>query len=346
MKPLSLLQTTFYTLGTLVLIVICMIQGQFILIPLAFSLLFAMLFNPAIKWLKKYVKNHTLAYFMTAIGFVASITIPFYFLAGEVTTLFSELSSEKFNVNNVLDKIIALLKENDLYSPALLDQATAGVGDGVQYIGSIIGDILTGSSNFFIYIILAIVFAYFLTSYVDDFKRILLSEVGGKNRAKWQEVMTSAPDIVRSYLGGTLIVMVILAILNGIVFAIIGVEFAIVWGLLIGLLAIIPYVGSAIGVILPMVYSFVQTGSTSQPLAIFIAFIIIQQIEGNFLTPKIVGDKINVNPMIIIILMMIFGKLWGVSGVIICLPLAGIVRVAMAQWENSEFIADIMSSKE
>jgi len=345
MKNLTLIQTTFYTLGALIMTIICLIYGQFILIPLAYSVLFAMLFNPVVKRIKKVVKNHTLSYILTVLLSLIIVGVPLYFITGEIAQLFMELSGEEFGVDNIISKGKDILRDNGLYFPTIFEQFSSDLSGSFKWIGGMLGGILSGSSTFLIYIGLSIIFAYFLTTYYDEFKRILYGELERKDQRKWQAVIQTAPTIVRSYLGGMLLVMAILAVLNGIVLFIIGLKYAIVWALIIGLLAIIPYVGSFIGVMLPMVYSFVSTGDIKQPLTILVCYMVIQSLEGNFITPKVVGDKINVNPMILIILMLVFGKLWGVAGVIICLPLAGIIRVAMAQWDSSEFIAELMSSK-
>ena len=142
-----------------------------------------------------------------------------------------------------------------------------------------------------------------------------------------------------------LIVMVILAILNGLSLYLIGVKYAFTWGVIIGALAIIPYAGTFIGLLLPLTYSFISSTDYRQPLAIFICYLVIQQIEGNLLTPKIVGDKLKVNPFIIIIMILVFGKIWGLDGVIICLPLVGVAKSIMEEYEGSQIIAKLISSK-
>jgi predicted PurR-regulated permease PerM len=346
MYGLPILQNTFYALGSLVLIIIGMIYGEFILVPLAYAIMLAILMTPVLEKVKKYVPNHTLAFILTVFGSVLLLCLPVYLIFSQISALFSEFSDNQFDAENITTSIKELLRENHLYFPNLFDRFTSDLSNIISWIARTLSSLLIDSSTFIVYLVLAIIFAYFFTSYYSRFKGILFSELERSQRVKWREIISSAPDVVRSYLYGMLIIMSILAVLNGAVFLIVGLKYAVVWGLIIGMLAIIPYVGSIVGLLLPLGYSLMNSDDLTQPITIVICFLVIQQIEGNFLTPKIVGDKIDVNPMIIIVLMLLFGKLWGVSGVIICLPLAGIVRVISSQWTKTEFISKIMESKE
>ena len=89
---------------------------------------------------------------------------------------------------------------------------------------------------------------------------------------------------------------------------------------------IIPYLGSIVGITFPLIYSIIQTGSFDQALCILIGYAFIQIIEGNIITPRIMGDKIGINPFLIIITMLLLGTLWGIPGIIISIPLLAIIK--------------------
>ena len=345
MNNLSSAQLIFYTLASAALVLALMIYGEFILVPLAYSLLLSMLLMPMIDWVKKLAKYHTLSFILTILGLGVALILPAYFIISQVSSLFDEFSQKELQPEQITNGLVEMLESKNLYFPNLFEKFTSDLGSVIEWLSTMLGTMVVDSGTFIIYVALAIIFSYFLTSYYNEFKRIVFAELERKQKLKWQEIISTAPDIVRSYLAGMLIVMATLAFLNGIVFFAIGLKYALIWALIIGLLAIIPYVGSVIGLFLPLSYSLLNSPDLTQPTIILISFLVIQQLEGSILTPKIVGDKIDVNPMIIIVLMLLFGKIWGVSGVLICLPLAGIVRVIMAQWQKSEFIAKIMESK-
>ena len=140
--------------------------------------------------------------------------------------------------------------------------------------------------------------------------------------------------------------MVIVALMNGVLLLIVGLDYAIMWAVIIGVLTLIPYVGSAIGLLLPFSYSMLTSESMDQPLFIVLGFLVIQQIEGNFITPKIVGDQININPFIIIIVMLSLAKIWGVVGVILALPLMGVIKVILDKYFDAEVLSEIIAAKD
>jgi predicted PurR-regulated permease PerM len=151
--------------------------------------------------------------------------------------------------------------------------------------------------------------------------------------------------LIQKYLVGVGMVMLLLAIVNSIGLMIIGIEYAAFWGVLAGLLAIIPYIGSIIGGALPFLFALATTGTTWQPLAVIAFYVIIQQIEGNIITPKVVGNQVNINPLISIIGLLVFGLYWGIGGIILALPIISIFKLIFEHFEVTEPIAKLMGTE-
>jgi predicted PurR-regulated permease PerM len=125
---------------------------------------------------------------------------------------------------------------------------------------------------------------------------------------------------------------------------IIGVEYALFWGILAGFLAVIPYIGTLIGGILPFIYSLATADYSWQPGAVVVYYFIVQQIEGNIITPKIVGSDIDLNPLFSIFALIFFGSIWGIGGVILALPIMSIIRIVFDHIESTKALAMLMSS--
>ncbi len=126
----------------------------------------------------------------------------------------------------------------------------------------------------------------------------------------------------------------ILAILNTTGLFIIGLEHAIFFGVFASLLAVIPYIGIIIGSLPPLLYAFLLTDSLLNPLLVIAVFSIVQFLEGNFITPRIVGSKVSINPFVALIALIIGGQLWGIAGMILFVPLIGILRVIFEEIEE------------
>ncbi len=122
------------------------------------------------------------------------------------------------------------------------------------------------------------------------------------------------------------LVIIILGLLIGSGLWLIGVPYPFFWGFLAGFLEIIPYVGTSIGGILPVFYMLMIADNFWQPLAVVGLYIIVQQIEGNFISPNVMGTSIKINPLFIILGLFVGGIMWGISGMILALPILAISK--------------------
>jgi len=142
-----------------------------------------------------------------------------------------------------------------------------------------------------------------------------------------EEVFMDTQRMSYTYLKGLATVMLILGVLNSVGLLLIGIEYAFFWGFLAAFLAIIPYVGTFVGGLLPFLYALSTTDTSWQPIAVVGLFMVIQTIEGNIITPKVVGSSIHVNPLAAIMALFFGGFIWGVEGLILALPITAILRI-------------------
>jgi len=139
--------------------------------------------------------------------------------------------------------------------------------------------------------------------------------------------------VLGGFIRGQLIVALFVGILSGAALLILGIDFAVILGIIAGITNIIPYLGPFIGAI-PAVFITLLT-SPMRIIWVIIAFVAIQQIESSLISPKIVGERVGLHPTLVILSLLIGGALWGLMGLIIAVPFAGILRVlliAIVQW--------------
>jgi len=149
------------------------------------------------------------------------------------------------------------------------------------------------------------------------------------------EILKETKSLIQSYLVGLLIEAAIVATLNSVALMIIGVPYAILIGVIGAILNIIPYIGGLVAVTIPIVLAY----ATLNPLDAFwvlIAYLIVQFFDNNFLVPKIVASKVEVNALISIIVVLIGGSLWGVAGMFLSIPLTAILKVIFDRIEGLE----------
>lgn len=140
------------------------------------------------------------------------------------------------------------------------------------------------------------------------------------------EVLVETKSLIQNYLIGLMIEAFIVASLNSIGMLIIGIEYAILLGIIGALLNIIPYLGGLIAAVLSMTIAF-ATQSPGAALWVLALFIFVQFIDNNFIVPRIVASKVKINALVSIIVVLIGGALWGISGMFLSIPVTAIIKV-------------------
>jgi len=126
-----------------------------------------------------------------------------------------------------------------------------------------------------------------------------------------------------------------------------GLDYPIIWGLFVFLFNFIPTIGSALALILPVLFSLVQFETLTSALIIFILMAVIQTIAFNMAEPMIIGNKLNLNPIIILLSVLIWGYIWGIVGMLLSVPITAIIKIIISnsKSENLEFISEMMSQR-
>ncbi len=148
---------------------------------------------------------------------------------------------------------------------------------------------------------------------------------------------------IAKYLGLKTLICLVTSVLSYIVFRIVGVDFPVFWAFLIFLFNYIPILGSYIATIIPFVFSLLQFGSFTPALIVLFSVGTIQMVIGNFLDPRIMGDNVNLSPLVIILSLSFWGAIWGIIGMFLSVPLMIIVVITFSKIPRFKPIAIFMS---
>ncbi len=150
-----------------------------------------------------------------------------------------------------------------------------------------------------------------------------------KNVSKYtiDTVLTKIYEVVHSYLKGLVMVTFIVGSLNTIGLLALGIDYAIFFGFLAAALLVIPFIGILIGSILPIIMALITKDSPMYAVGVAGVFIFVQFLEGNFITPQVVGSKISINGLVAIIALLLGSALWGIAGMALSLPTVAILKV-------------------
>ena len=212
------------------------------------------------------------------------------------------------------------------------DQA-AYLQQGVERLlsssGSFIQATMNTTASLLAYLSLIPVYVILMILYKERFSSFLVAMHKPDERERVDLLIVNVEGVVQNYVAGLALVVGIMATLNVGGLLILGIPYAVFFGILAALLAVIPYVGVLIGAIPPVIIALLMTDSLFYPAAVIVLFVVVQTLEGNLITPKIVGDKVSVNPLAAMVALVIGGFLWGAVGMILSIPVTGVLKVVL-----------------
>jgi predicted PurR-regulated permease PerM len=157
------------------------------------------------------------------------------------------------------------------------------------------------------------------------------------------DMMKKTEHSITKYLGMKTLLSLITATLSFIVLKIIGVDFPVFWAFLIFVLNFIPFIGSILATLFPVVFSFLQFGVFMPGILVLIFVGAIQIVIGNFLDPKLMANSINLSPLVIILSLSFWGAVWGITGMLLSVPIMGIIVIVCSKFQKTKPIAIVLS---
>ncbi len=297
---------------------------------------------PLVSFLESKLRHRIIAIIVAYLVAVVPLFGILFFFFNQSRILFNELPSLRDKLNNVsiwfMDWFNQQFNINPQTSSDWIDNIMATIDIPIELLQ---GSFQSGTS-ILANTVLIVLITYFLLLYRTAFKNFLLSQLGPKYRETTQQLFEQLKKLAKRYMIGQGLVILILGLLIGFGLWLIGVPYPFFWGFLAGFLEIIPYVGTSIGAILPITYMLMVSDSLWQPVAVLIWYIIIQQLEGNVISPNVMGSSIKVNPLFIIMGLFLGGFMWGVSGMILALPVLAITKEVFRSYDVLEPISYLM----
>jgi predicted PurR-regulated permease PerM len=328
------LQRLTYFMALLLLATYFIIVCQSILAPLAFGALFAFMLKPLSSFFERKIKWRILAIILAMFSAFVPLIFTTYFFSAQfvdviqgIPSITDELNAGIATIYNWASQLFSFSKaETDAFfseqASKLLKAPLAFLGVGVS-----------SSTSFFVSFFLCIIYVFLFLLYRSSFNSFMLLQAGPDNRKKVSDLLEKIQSLVQRYIYGMLSVILILGILNSTGLWIIGIRHPLFWGFLAAALAIIPYIGTFVGGLLPFLFALATTGEIWQPIAVVVLFGVVQALEGNFITPNVVGSAVNVNPLAAIIALLLGGKIWGISGMVLALPAIAVLKEILKQFD-------------
>ncbi|MEL6341580.1 MAG: AI-2E family transporter [Myxococcota bacterium] len=231
-----------------------------------------------------------------------------------------------------LKRFVPLVQE---YAGQIRDVAFS-TGQGLFVRGM---DIITAGIN----IALMPVFIFYLLRDWDEIVASVGSLIPLRFRPRVTRVMTEVDARLAAFVRGQITVSLALAVLYSAGLLIVNIDLAVPVGVLSGVLFIIPYLGTAIGVVLAGILSIMKFGVSMNLVWTMLVFVIVQTFEGYVLTPKIVGDQVGLSPLVVMVALIVGGSLMGIWGMLLAIPITAILSVLGAEWLQTYFDSDVFN---
>ncbi|MEX2336660.1 MAG: AI-2E family transporter [Fulvivirga sp.] len=334
----------FFALASFFGVIFLLHFGRTVLVPLAFSLLIAFILYPLCVFLERRGLNRMWSILWSMIGvtiFIVGIT---YMFSAQIVNIVSEFDDFRAKLNEVLQSITMFLNDRvniipDLNEDNLKEMSKRWFSDRS---GGLVTNTLSSTALFISGLVLTIIYTFLLLLYRKGLKNGFVNFASSEKRAKYAQMVDNIQRVGQQYLTGMFFLILIIGTLNTIGLLIIGIDYALFFGFLAAFLAIIPYIGTTMGGAIPAIYAFMNYDSYWYPLGVVLMFWVIQIIDGNFLTPKIVGGNLNLNALVAILALISGGLIWGVAGMILFLPYTAVLKVACDHYVELKPFSDIM----
>jgi predicted PurR-regulated permease PerM len=317
------IKSTVILLG-LILLTYALVNLQDILVPLAFAVIFAILLNPLVNRLRKANISNPLSIAIVMLLAIVILGGLLYFLSSQIAGFGDNLPLLKSKFSSILDQLQQWLQAR---FGLAIDKQVQMVNEALNSSKGLVGKTVGTALGTLSLVFLLPVYIFLILFYKSLILNFLYKVYAEENQEKVGAVLNQTKTAIQSYMVGLLLEALIIAILNSIALLILGVDYAILLGVIGALLNMIPYIGGLIAIALPILVATITKDGYSTQLGILIAYMVIQFIDNNFLVPKIVSSKVQINALISIVVVLLGGALWGVSGMFLSIPAVAILKI-------------------
>lgn len=315
------------------------IIGKTVLAPLLFALLFALLLLPLSNFFENKLRfPRSLGATASLIIFIAAVTIIVYSLSSQIAGLSKEWPLLKLQVGNLFQnlqhwfevKFNVDINQQTQY----IDKTTSKV---LSSSGSFIEHTVVSVSTLLLLSIFTLIYTFFILLYRRHLMLFIVAAFTKKHFTVIYEIAEEIKSIVRKYIVGLFLQMVILATLSAFIFWIIGIKYVFLLALLLAVLNLIPYLGIYTALFIGVCITF-ATLDAHHALYVAIAIVGIHLVDSNYIMPKVVGSKIRINPLMIILGVVIGEMLWGITGMFLSISYMAMGKIifdrveAMKPW--------------
>ena len=337
-----------FWLGIILIVVLAIGVLQSILLPFVASIVIAFVLAPGVARLERWGIARSLASLLVLLIFLFAVALVFTLLVpliqSQIVTLIDKTPDFVKFLQEQFGRGISLVQEQ---LPAdevdkLRDMAGAKIGEALSWVAGLFQRLITSSIallNIVSLVVVTPIVSFFVLRDWENLVAVIDSYLPRQSLATVREQARIVSDMLVGFVHGQALVCLTLAIYYGTTLSLAGLQSGLALGLLIGVLAIIPILGGTLGFLLALGLAASQYGTWRAVITVVIIFAVGQGVEGNFLTPKLVGDRIHLHPVWVMFALFAGATVGGFVGLLFAVPAAAVIgvliRFALSRYRRS-----------
>ncbi len=319
-----------------------------VLLPVVLALLLSYLFRPVVRALAKIGIPPSASAALVLVGVIATLAYSISFLAAPAA---GWLEKAPYGLQQLQHKLLPLRKPMEQVAKAggEIDKLTSSNDSAATPTVTVkqnpITDTLYGRTpEFAVSAVLLLILLYFLLSYDEVFlSKIIKTMPTLQDKKRAVSIAHQIESHVSRYLLTITLINIGLGTAVGITVGLLGLSNPIMWGVLVAILNFVPYLGALTGIICMTIGAVLSYDSLGYAMLFPASYLLIATIEGNFVTPYVMGRSLTLNPVIILLSLTFWGWMWGIAGVILAVPILAAFKIFCAHIEEMEPIAEFLS---
>jgi predicted PurR-regulated permease PerM len=297
--------------------------------PLAFACLFCIVLIAPCNYLEKVKIGKGIAALLSTLIALVIFGFIFYFVSSQIISFRDELPVLQTSLRTSIDHLHDYAQEHFHLTSTKLDSILSTVkSQTLTSAPTLVSTTVSKISSVLIYIVMVIIYTFLLLLYRRLIINFLLAVFHIKYGDNVKEALSKIRFVIKNYVAGLIIEMLVVAAMNYIGFLMVGVKYAFLLAVIAALLNLIPYLGIFTAALFTMLITY-ATGSPSMVLESAIVLWVVHLIDSNVLLPRIVGSKVKINALVTIIGVIVGSQLWGISGMFLAVPIVAIIKVIL-----------------
>ncbi|WP_020528702.1 AI-2E family transporter [Flexithrix dorotheae] len=314
-----------------------------LLTPLVFAAIISLLLLPICQKLESWKINRIISILAVLLMSTVLVGIISFFFISQFNNFLEDFPNLQDKIEKSAGNFYQDLNQQlglEVKDPVsfLQNNSSGLMSSGSKYLSKFFG----ATSGLISFLTLVPIYCFLLLLYRNKFKNAFLDFFPSEKCKKIKTIIVEIKETVQQYFLGLLIVISIIAVLNSIGLLALGIKYSILLGVFSALLTVIPYVGVVVGGLIPVLIALVTKDSLWYPAGVVGIYWLVQFLEGNLITPKIVGAQVDLNALAVIFGLLAFGQLWGLIGLILAVPIIAVIKVVFSYSENLKPIASML----